>query len=415
MRIVIVTVGSRGDVAPYTGPALRLKEAGHEVVVSAQADFADMIGELGLGYRTMPGDTRALLESAEGREWSRNGTKLSSLKAQLDISKKLMDSVADGVLAAAEGADVLLLQRGALINGYLAGKALGIPTAALELFPGVPTAEFGLTGLGGKDLGRWGNWLLPRLALRVPTPIDGALKAFCARIGLPPMGIGRTRRMMFADQDYPVLHGFSRHVVPRPADWPRGTDVVGYWWPERPPGWTAPAELVDFIQAGPPPVFLGFGSMAPGEGERLSEVVTETVRRTGVRAVVQAGWSGLTATGDDVMCVESVPHDWLFPRMAAVVHHCGAGTTGAGVRAGVPVVPTPVLADQPFWANRLAKIGVSPGSVPFAELAAEPLAELVTKAVSDPAYRERAQSLAAKVRDEDGAAAVLRLVERIGG
>ncbi|MCP3804714.1 glycosyltransferase [Allokutzneria sp. A3M-2-11 16] len=413
MRIVIVTVGSRGDIAPYTGPAVRLREAGHEVVVSAQSAFAGMIAELGLGYLAMPGDMRALLESEEGRAWSAKGTGLRGVKAQLDIAKQMMDTVAEGVMTAAENADLLLLQRGALINGYLAGKALGIPTAALELFPGVPTAEFGLAGLGGKDLGRVLNRWLPRLALRAPTPLDASMKEFCRRLGLPPMRVGRVRRMMLDDQDYPVLHGFSRHVVRRPADWPRGTDVVGYWWPERPPGWTAPAELVDFLQAGPPPVFLGFGSMAPGEGERLSEVVTETVRRAKVRAVVQAGWSGLTATGDDVMCVESVPHDWLFPQVAAVVHHCGAGTTGASVRAGVPVVPTPVLADQPFWASRLAKIGVSPGSVPFAELAAEPLATLITRAVTDPGYRARAQSLAERVRAEDGAGAILRLVERV--
>ncbi|WP_344884727.1 glycosyltransferase [Allokutzneria multivorans] len=410
MRIVIVTVGSRGDVAPYTGPALRLREAGHEVVIAAQSAFADMIGELGLDHRPMPGDTRALLESEQGRAWASKGGGLRGVMTQVEIAKQLMDSVAEGVVAAAEGADVLLLQRGALLHGYLAGKALGIPTAALELFPGVPTAEFGLAGMGGKDLGRVLNRWLPRLALRMPSPLDASVKEFCRRVGLPPMGGTRVRRMMLADQDHPVLHGFSRHVVPRPADWPRGTDVVGYWWPERPPGWTAPAELVDFIQAGPPPVFLGFGSMAPGEGARLSEIVTETVRRAKVRAVVQAGWSGLTATGDDVLCVESVPHDWLFPRMAAVVHHCGAGTTGAGVRAGVPVVPTPVLADQPFWASRLAKIGVSPGSVPFTKLCAGLLAPLVSQAVTDPGYRARARALAEKVRAEDGSAAVLRLV-----
>ncbi|SDM23882.1 UDP:flavonoid glycosyltransferase YjiC, YdhE family [Allokutzneria albata] len=407
-----MTVGSRGDVAPYTGPAVRLREAGHQVVVSAPAEFADMLGELGLEHRPMAGDMRALLASEQGRAWAEKGTGLKGLKVQLEIAEQLMNSVADSVMDAAADADVLLLQRGAMINGYLAGKALGIPAVALELFPGVPTAEFGLAGLGGKDLGRVLNRWLPRLALRVPTSIDASVKQFCRRIGLPPVGVGAARRMMLADHGFPVLHGFSRHVVPRPVDWPSGVDVVGYWWPERPPGWTAPAELVDFLKAGPPPVFLGFGSMAPGAGERLSEVVTETVRRAGIRAVVQAGWSGLTATGDDVMCVESVPHDWLFPQMAAVVHHCGAGTTGASVRAGVPVVPTPVLADQPFWASRLAKVGVSPGSVPFAKLAAEPLAELVTRAVTEPGYRACARVLAGHVRAEDGAGAILRLVER---
>ncbi|MFD0652644.1 glycosyltransferase [Streptomyces malaysiensis] len=150
-------------------------------------------------------------------------------------------------------------------------------------------------------------------------------------------------------------------MVPRPADWPSQVEVVGYWWPARPRDWQPPAELTDFLQAGPPPVFIGFGSMAPGQGERLGELVTAAVARAGVRAVVQAGWAGLTASGDDILTVGDLPHDWLFPRTAAVVHHAGAGTTAAGLRAGVPAVAVPAMADQPFWAARLHRLGVAPG------------------------------------------------------
>jgi sterol 3beta-glucosyltransferase len=152
----------------------------------------------------------------------------------------------------------------------------------------------------------------------------------------------------------------------------------------------AAGELVDFLEAGPPPVFVGFGSHGHGEAERAGETVAAAVRQARVRAVVQTGWAGLTVSGDDVLPIASVPHDWLFPRMAAVVHHAGAGTTGAGLRAGVPVVPVPVVADQPFWAARLAWVGVSLGAVRFKHLSAERLAALIRQAVGEPPYRQRA-------------------------
>jgi UDP:flavonoid glycosyltransferase YjiC (YdhE family) len=153
--------------------------------------------------------------------------------------------------------------------------------------------------------------------------------------------------------------------------------------------------------------------MAQGDGERLGDIVSRAVRGAGARAVVQAGWAELDAAGDDVLVVGEVPHDWLFPRMAAVVHHAGAGTTGAGLRAGVPVVPVPVLFDQPFWAARLVALGVSPGSVPLARLSAERLSALIRLAVSEPSLRRRAEEVAARVRSEDGAGRIVEAVERL--
>uniref|UniRef100_UPI00117EC727 glycosyltransferase n=1 Tax=Streptomyces sp. NRRL B-24572 TaxID=1962156 RepID=UPI00117EC727 len=202
-------------------------------------------------------------------------------------------------------------------------------------------------------------------------------------------------------------------VVPRPGDWPSGADVTGYWWPARPDAWQPPAELVDFLQAGPPPVFLGFGSMAPGEGERLGELVAAAVKRAGVRAVVQAGWAGLSGHGSDLLAIGDVPHDWLFPRTAAVVHHGGAGTTGAGLRAGVPAVPVPVMYDQPFWASRLHALGVAPRPVPFQDLTAEALGDAVTACLTEPALRRRAAELARGIAAEDGAAPVLAHIDTV--
>ncbi|MFI8854773.1 glycosyltransferase [Streptomyces sp. NPDC053499] len=192
-------------------------------------------------------------------------------------------------------------------------------------------------------------------------------------------------------------------------------DVVGYWWPAEPPGWEPPSRLLDFLASGPPPVYVGFGSMSPGDPERLGHLVAGALKLAGCRGVVHSGWAGLHVCGDDVLTVDEVPHSWLFPRMAAVVHHAGAGTTAAGLRAGVPVVPVPVMLDQRFWASRLASLAVGPGVVPFRRLTAPLLAEAVRRAVREERYARRAREVAAVVRGEDGAGRVVAAVERLGG
>ena len=236
------------------------------------------------------------------------------------------------------------------------------------------------------------------------------LPDFLRKLDLLAANPSMLMRVMTAER-WPIHHGYTPAFLPRPADWRPGITVDGYWFLGPSTGWQPPAGLVDFLESGSPPVFVGFGSMAPEDSERLSRVVSEAVRRAGVRAIVQAGWSGLAGAGDDVMSIGDVPHEWLFPRTAAVVHHGGAGTTGAGVRAGVPAVITPVLGDQPFWAKQVRRAGVSPGSVPLSKVTADRLGELIGQAVREPSYRRNAAELAQRVRQEDGAG---RIVEALG-
>ena len=160
-------------------------------------------------------------------------------------------------------------------------------------------------------------------------------------------------------------------------------------------------------------MFVGFGSRLVPNVERLSAAVGAALRQAGVRAIVQAGWSGLSVTGDDVLTVDEVPHHWLFPQMAAVVHHCGAGTTAAGLRAGIPAIPLPAQFDTPFWAARLTALGVADTPIPLRELSVARLAAALRHAVAEPALRHRAQLLATQLATEDGAAPVLHAVQRV--
>ncbi|MFE7526654.1 glycosyltransferase [Kitasatospora sp. NPDC057542] len=402
MRILIITAGSRGDVAPFTGLGRRLLDAGHQVAVAAHPAFAALVGGCGLDHRPVPGDPQGLI---------RDVSRAASREEAQAMMRAYADGLADGVAeAVAGGTDVLLTAFGPAPLSRMAGEALGIPVIGTYLAPSFATRQFPLPNArNSDDLGPEGNLAAGRDVLgRAEGVFAGAVTRLRARLGLPaaaPSAAGDIR---------PVFHGFSPLVVPRPEDWPSRVEVAGYWWPARPDRWQPSPELVDFLQAGPPPVFIGFGSMAVGQGERLSELVAAAVKGTGVRAVVQAGWGELSGCGDDLLAIGDVPHDWLFPRAAAVVHHAGAGTTAAGLRAGVPALPVPVMADQPFWASRLHQLGVAPRPLPFQDLTAEALRDAITACLSEPVHRHRAAELARGIAAEDGAASLLAHIGALG-
>jgi len=212
-----------------------------------------------------------------------------------------------------------------------------------------------------------------------------------------------------------VLYAFSRHVVQRPADYPDSAHITGYWW--RPPlrEWTPPAELAAFLAQRGPVVYIGFGSMGfARDAERRGEIILEAVRRAGIRAVVSKGWGAVRMPADDdVHVVEEVPHDWLFPRVAAVVHHGGAGTTAAGLRAGRPTLICPVLGDQPFWGDRVRDLGAGPEPLRLRRLSADELAAALGDLATNEDYRESAARIADALSNEDGTGEAVRVLEGI--
>ena len=332
-------------------------------------------------------------------------------KPHKSVFAAFLDELGEGVTAAAAaGTDILLTSFGPAPLSRLVADGFGIPSLGVYLAPGVPTREFPPPGWPATgQLAPADNLAAGReLLARTGSLYADVLRRLRGRLDLPPA------TAPVSTGDWPICHGFSPAVVPRPADSPATVHVTGYWWPARPPRWQPPDQLVDFLAAGPPPVFVGFGSMTPTH-ERLHDVVAAAIESAGVRAAVQSGWAGLRPAGDDILLVGDLPHDWLFPRTAAVVHHAGAGTTGAGLRAGVPAVPVPVLLDQPFWADRLHRLGVAPQPLPLHELTADTLTDALRSCLDRPTYRDRATELARRVRADDGAAAVLSLITQLAG
>jgi UDP:flavonoid glycosyltransferase YjiC (YdhE family) len=409
VRVLIVTSGSMGDVAPYSGLGDRLRDAGHDVTVATHEPFRAAITAAGLSFHPIPGDMREILPNARGQDGVSSGTGPRALARLLKIAGPLVSSLGAGIAGAVSAVrpDAILLSTVVAPLGYQVAEAHDRPWAGVFLQPVHPTREFGSVLVGGRSFGPWGNLALGHLVDLSARPVyAGPIRALRRRLGLPPARM----RALQAWQQFrnPTFHGFSTAVVPRPSDWPSPLKVTGYWWPARAAGWSPPADLTAFLAAGPPPVFVGFGSMAPGRGARFAAPVLAAVREAGVRAVVQTGWSGLdVGAADDVITVGEIPHDWLFPQVAAVVHHCGAGTTAAGLRAGVPAVPVPVLADQPFWARRLTALGAATDPLPLSTLTAGRLAAALRAVTTDPHYAARASAIAALLSGEDGARPVL--------
>jgi sterol 3beta-glucosyltransferase len=410
MQIVIMAVGSRGDVAPYTGLGVRLQEAGHQVTLATHALFEELVRSRGLGFHTLPLDTQEEMTS----RLAASGTS-SPLKVTLAVNKVVADHarpMADAMLAAAKQADAVLLTPAGWIGGHVA-EGLNLPSMGVYLQPMTPTREFPPATVTTRSLSGWGN-RKAATALRSmgQQPFRKAVDQLRSDLGLPAMKPAEWLAQVEATR-WPICYGYSPTVVPQPADWPGWNHTVGYWWPAPDPDFKPAPELVDFLAAGPAPVYIGFGSMPAADKDALSALIVSALRTSRLRAVVNSGWAGLTAAGDDIMTVTEVPHDWLFPQMAAVVHHAGAGTAGAGLRAGVPTIPVPFMVDQPFWAQRLRGLGVAPEVIPFRRLTADRLAAALTEATGNPQYRQRATEVAGRLAREDGALGVLRVLEQL--
>ncbi|MGW4247062.1 glycosyltransferase [Nocardia sp. NPDC004722] len=404
-RIVLVGIGSRGDIAPLTGLGVGLREAGHEVLVASHWMFAEQITRCGLDFRPMALDFEIDTDTDINRLAA--GWKFSSPSGVRGMGMGMIEALRD------EPADVLLLPPPTEYAGLALAEAKGIPSIGLRFQPLSATAAHAPAALGPYDFGGRGNRLAADFGAWFNDSFyGGTIAAFRRELGLPPLSARAARRKRTAAQ-WPILNGFSPSVVARPADWRPGLEVTGYWWPPRPEQWEPPAELVDFLEAGPPPVFLGFGSMVDSAAgsARMSAMIGKALRRAGVRAVVQPGWMRLDVPGDDVLTVGDVPHDWLFPRMAALVHHCGAGTTAAGLRAGVPAIGVPVYADQPFWARRLVDLGVSPATIPYGKMSEDLLTDAIRRAITQDSFRDNAIRLAARIAAEDGVGLAVKSIE----
>ena len=403
MRIAIVSNDTRGGIQPYVALGLGLRAAGHEVRAVAPSDLAAMFSEVGIPVAPLSGSIEAVLHASKGA--AERGMIASMRLAGRELPTRIQAWTRE-TLEACEGVDVVTGGVGGMVVGLSVAEKLGKPFIETHLQPlGAPTDAYPGVLLPGvpRWLGGWGKRLSHRLTeMAVWMPFEGAMASAREKV------LGLSGRPTAADGQ-PVLYGFSRHVVPVQPGGERPRHVTGYWTLPAGPTWSPPPALEAFLARGGPVVSLGFGSMASADPEALTALVLGAVRKAGVRAVLLAGWGGLTSLPDesDVFSAEAVPHDWLFPRVAAVVHHGGAGTTGAALRAGVPAIVVPFTMDQPFWGSRVAALGVGPTPIPRKRLTEARLADALRQTLADEGMKARAAELGERIRAEDGIAAAV--------
>ncbi len=415
MRITINAFGSRGDVQPYVALGKGLKQAGHDVRLSTHRIFEAFVLEHHLDFSPMEGDPQQVLLTQAVDELGNNPFRVNRWIAQ--NFKPALKEVFRATLDAAQGAD-LLLNSALSFAGWHVAQKLDIPSIGAYLQPLMPTRAF--HGSSAPLPPPWlpfkglYNYLSTKLSNQSFFAMLRPLVNACRRevLDLPPLSTAYYWRLDSASARAPIIYGFSPSVIPKPPDWGDYQQIAGYWFLDSTSDYAPPADLSDFLESGPPPIYVGFGSMVDHEREEMTRLVVEALGRAGQRAILLGGWSELGSADmpDFIHRVDFVPHDWLFPRVAAVVHHGGAGTTAAGLRAGVPTVVVPFFGDQPFWGWRVHELGVGPKWIPRKKLTAGKLAAAIHQAVSDSAMIRRAQELGHRVRAEDGIGTGIQLV-----
>lgn len=412
MRVLLVGMGSRGDVQPFLALGQRLTALGYAVSLAAAAEFEALVAGHGLGFEPLSFDLRAGIESDIGREWLGGSSTNQVREARLMRSamRHVSEALADDLQRLVDQADVV-------VSSALTFDAVDTLTAAtgqahvyVTFQPVWPTSDgesstFALRPSTRSVLNLGWSWLAARAAYAVVRSTGELLR----------LRTGRRRRTSLghaaAVRRTPTLLAASAWVVPPSVDWPLSLRQTGFWVPVQPATPAIDPALRTFVGAGEAPVYLGFGSMPTGDPRGVVRAFAAALRRFGRRGIVSSGWAdfGGQSLPGEVFATDAVPHEWLLPRCAAAVHHGGAGTTAAALRAGVPQVVVPHIADQPYWGRRVCELGVGSAPLPRKDFGADRLSRALDEALST-RVGGAATELSDRLRAEDGAADAAALV-----
>lgn len=417
-RITMIAFGTRGDVQPFIALGKGLQASGHQVRIVAGSNFRSWIEQHGLEAAVSRVDIQAMMASREGLRWVEHG---NSPVRQLRIMKRLFNETGwemmQDVWQAAHDSDAIITSFTSDVYGVSIAEKLGIKQISAIMQPALVATRDGRAisagapnpnGLSLSNL-LIGKLIIEPLPWRLVNRNINRFRREVLHLPLQTVAENTAARLRIL-----TLHGYSPNVAPPAADWPPTYHVTGYWFLDEQDHWQPPPDLQAFLDGGPAPVYIGFGSMTGRDPEALTRLVIEAVNLSKQRAVLLSGWAGLgrLPLPDSIFCLEAAPHHLLFPHMAAVVHHGGSGTTGASLRAGVPTIIVPHLGDQVFWGQRVATLGVGPKPIPRPKLTAKRLADAIHATVKDNMMCYRATNLGEMIREENGVETAVRLINQ---
>jgi UDP:flavonoid glycosyltransferase YjiC (YdhE family) len=406
MRVLLAPHGTRGDVQPMLALAAGLRARGHDVSFVAPANSVEWITSFGFRCLSDGIDVEQLMQGA--------GMRLQSLRWQMRyLTDTLIPRLFETVLAAAEVTNpAIIVGSGVQMAGTSIAELRGIPSASAMFAPcAVPSSDSPPPVVRLQTLPRWMNRVLWKWAAPLADrALAGPVNAARSQLGLlphpmPSRLIAGKRTIVAAD----------RELGPLPKDAPTTVVATDAWMLGDEAG-AGNSQLDDFLRAGPPPIYVGLGSMVPMPGLSVAGCAADAARSTGCRLVVAGGWAQIDRgleQSDSVMIVREASHRALFPRMKAVIHHGGAGTTTAAARAGVPQLILPHILDQYYWAHRVERLGIGPRALPIERISAKRLTSRCRELIESTSYEGNARALAARMASRNGVAEAVSIIEQL--
>ncbi len=408
MRITMLSVGSTGDVRPYVLLGQELQARGHRVTISAFPRFLDMAVDAGLAFFPIRGSAESMMASI--MEPDTNAfTYLPRLwRGVKDAAPQMLRDMTDSC----READVMVCNFFGSVFYSIAEK-FDIPCIQTHLFPMDPTGAFPISSVRNQRMGS----LINKSSYRLGYYVIGSLENYILRSWRRENDLTERKPAThpvyrIGSHPVPVIYATSTSLFPRPADWDPRIHISGFWFDETPVSYQPSPELKAFLEVGARPIYIGFGSMNTGDMRKLISISLRSVHAAGLRAVFSTGWhdTELKSTGS-VFFTENVPHDWLFPRVSAVVHHSGAGTTAAGLRYGKPTLAIPFAGDQSFWAHQIWRAGCGPKPIPRDSLSVRKMTDALLDLKSNAGYAESAQRISEQLAVEHGVRTAADIIE----
>ncbi len=413
MRVTLLAIGSQGDVQPYVALALGLRSAGLQVKLASYANFQGFAESRGLDFFPIFGDYQKVIQGILGgplgeQLTARSKNPVKVVRALRELNK-IMNPVREQALRdswkAIEDSDFVIHNRVSYACFGRPGDLLP-PMCEANIFPFSSTENFPSYICPSLPeavsfLNKTSHAVADQLLWQSSRAVVNQWRT--AERGLKPLPFLGFHRNLDRERR-PHLYAFSPAVVPKPRDWPEWVHVTGYWFLDVHQDWVPPQALQDFLDAGTPPIAVGYSSASTEHPEVLTRLVVEAVRKTKQRAILLSGWAGLgkMELPEFIFCADFIPHSWLFPRCMAAIHHGGAGTLAVALRAGIPSIIMPVAADQPFWAKRMESLGASPPPLWPRKATPDLLAEAITRVSSDMDMRMRTVQIGRQIANESG-------------